>query len=410
MVASLLVFHRGSHIASAPVFPARHGDHRRHGQLISSALAARGHKVSAVVTQPCHDSLAPAASREFYRGIPVRRVPVGPLRGRKTRTVRFLGYVPILLVRWALESRQSPDLVLCFHIPRFLPGLALLVARLRGARLVCVIQDIRPNILIESHWLTLPRPARNVWDWFNRVAFSTSDVLVVLGEGMRRTLIEKGAPPDRVVVIPLWAEPPFPMLDGDPEWRREHDVDDGDLVVLYAGDMRLMHPLQDLLETARHVHGRGVRIVIAGDGVNREHWQREVRRLGVEHVLMLPFQRSDAYRRLVAASDVSVVALSDGMERLAVPSRPYSVLVAGRPVVALTSPDADIAVAVRQSGAGWHVRGAEDLTHLLLNLADRREQVTTAAAARALYERDHSRERAMSRYCDLVEPILAAAS
>jgi glycosyltransferase involved in cell wall biosynthesis len=235
-------------------------------------------------------------------------------------------------------------------------------------------------------------------------------VLVVLGEGMRRTLIEKGAPPDRVVVIPLWAEPPFPMLDGDPEWRREHDVDDGDLVVLYAGDMRLMHPLQDLLETARHVHGRGVRIVIAGDGVNREHWQREVRRLGVEHVLMLPFQRSDAYRRLVAASDVSVVALSDGMERLAVPSRPYSVLVAGRPVVALTSPDADIAVAVRQSGAGWHVRGAEDLTHLLLNLADRREQVTTAAAARALYERDHSRERAMSRYCDLVEPILAAAS
>jgi glycosyltransferase involved in cell wall biosynthesis len=110
----------------------------------------------------------------------------------------------------------------------------------------------------------------------------------------------------------------------------------------------------------------------------------------------------------VGAADLAVIALSPGMERLAVPSRPYPFLAAGRPVIALTSPDADIALDVQVHGGGWHVGGAHELAALLRRLCEDGNAIReAAAAARTLYEDLYTRERATGRYADLVDDLLA---
>lgn len=382
----------------------------RQAQMIATALAERGHDVTAVVSQPSYDArVRHAPARERCDGTEVRRVSTGPFRGRRTRAVRLVGYVLYLAGALRASFRRSPDVVVTFHNPPFLPGLAMLIARRCGARVVYVPQDIHPDILLETDWLSLPRPLVRLWDAFNRAVLSRSDAVVALGEGMRQTLIAKGADAQRTIVIPSWAEPAFPALPRDDPWRDAHSVSRESLVVLYAGNMGLMHPLGEILDAADAVRDQDVRIIIAGEGVRRDHWVREVASRGLGHVLMLPYQREDDFRRLLAAADVAVVALSPGMERLAVPSRPYAYLAAGRPVIALTGVDADIAREVQAHGAGWHVDGADALIALLHRLrADPGAVRDAGVHARDLYERSFTREVAVARYVALVDELLAA--
>jgi glycosyltransferase involved in cell wall biosynthesis len=379
----------------------------RHGQIIASHLASRGHEVTAVVAQPSYDERAQRAPRrERVEGVSVRRVSTGPFRGRRSRFVRLAGYVLYLLGATRATLRRSPDVIITFHIPPFLPGLAIVLAKLRRARVIYVPQDIHPDILLSSGWLSLPRSLVRLWDAFNRAVLARSDVVVALGEGMRRTLIAKGAVAERTVVVSVWAEPAFAVLARDDAWRAEHGIGRDSLVVLYAGNMGVMHPLEHVLDAAARLHGEDVRIVVAGDGVRRERWEREVAARGLDRVLMLPLQSAPDFLRLVAACDVTVVALSPGMERLAVPSRPYPSLAAGRPVVAVTSPDADIARDVVAHGAGWQVDGGDELAALLLDLRAHPAAVREASAqARRLYEARFTPERATARYAELVEGL-----
>jgi glycosyltransferase involved in cell wall biosynthesis len=380
----------------------------RQGQIIASRLAAHGHEVTAVVAQPSYDDQSRRAPRrERYAGVDVRRVSLGPFSGRRSRFVRLAGYVLYLIGATHATMRRAPDIIITFHIPPFLPGLAVVLARLRGARVVYIPQDIHPDILLDSGWLTLPRSFLRLWNAFNRSVLSRSDVVVALGEGMRKTLIEKGAAAERTVVIPVWAEPAFAVLDREDAWRAEHGIRPSSLVVLYSGNMGLMHPLKHVLDAAVAVRDQDIRIVIAGDGVRREHWEHEVAARGLDRVLMLPLQHGDDFRRLVAAADVGVVALTPGMERLAVPSRPYPFLAAGRPVIAVTSPDADIAIDVTTDGAGWQVDTADDLAALLRDLHMNRPAIRDAAAnARRLYEARFTPEQATTRYVELIDGLL----
>ena len=382
----------------------------RQVQIIASALAERGHRVTAVVAQPSYGAGGRRAPRrERYAGVDVRRVPVGPFRGRRARAVRLAGYVLYLAGAVRATARLAPDVIVTFHNPPLLPGLAINLARRRGARVVYVPQDIHPDILLNSGWIRLPRPLVRAWDAFNRCVLSRSDAVVALGEGMRRTLIAKGAAPHRTTVIPGWAEPAFPVLARDNVWRDEHAVDRASLVVIFAGNMGLMHPLEDVLDAAHTLRDENVRIILAGDGIRRAHWAREVSARGLDDVLMLPFQGEAEFRRLVAAADLAVVALSPGMERLAVPSRPYAFLAAGRPVIAVTGAEADIAREVQANGAGWHVDGADDLVALLRRLRAEPAAVREAAArARGLYEARFMREAVVARYVALVDGLLAA--
>ncbi len=58
---------------------------------------------------------------------------------------------------------------------------------------------------------------------------------------------------------------------------------------------------------------------------------------------------------MLAAADIHVVPLKRGLARSSVPSKTYSILAAGRPIVASVDPGTEIARTVAEAGAGWTV-------------------------------------------------------
>ncbi len=384
----------------------------RHVRGLAERLAADGHFVAALVGQPSYVAgQTRLPERERVNGVDVLRIELGSRTGRGSTLIRVAGYARYLVGSWLRSRRRNPDLVVCFHNPPVLALIARSVARRSGARMLYVIQDIHPDIVVAAGWPRLPRPAVRLWEAANRRMLAAADRVVVLGEEMKRTLVEgKGVPAERIAVIPPWPDPELEARPKDFAWRRAHGVSDDELLIVYAGNMGIMHPLDPLIDAAAAMTNRPVRFLVVGGGVKRETWVKEVSRRGLERIRFLAHQPDEEFLRLIAAADVCYVPLGEGMERYAVPSRGYAFLSAGRPVAAAMSADADLVHVLEESGAGWRVSDGASLAELLNRLLGERELIESAGRkARAAYEKSFRGAVVLDRYSRLVDEVLSIA-
>lgn len=378
------------------------------GQLaaeICSSLARQGFEVHVVTGQPSYTASAQKAPRfEVLDGVHVHRVPMGRFRGRERMMVRFGGYIRFMWGAWRMAREvvktEHPDSVLTFHNPPLIGLIGAYLTRHYQLRYTYALYDIHPDILIATRWTFLPRLLVWLWEKLNHWVFSEADAVIILGEGMKRTLVEgKDVPSEKVHVIPTWGRPELELAPRNQSIRDELGIVDEELLLLYSGNMGLMHPLDPILDAAAELQGLPVRFLFVGDGTKRQHLVRRVEKEKLDSVTFLPFQPEDRFIQLVAASDACLVALEPGLERFAVPSRAYTFLSAGRPLLTIMAPDADIARLVTNARCGWNVTNGEKLADLIRWLLDNpQELVQGGQRGRKVYEEQFRRENVIEEY------------
>ena len=90
------------------------------------------------------------------------------------------------------------------------------------------------------------------------------------------------------------------------------------------------------------------------------------------------------------------------MERFAVPSRAYTFLSAGRPLLTVMDPKADVARLVSDSRCGFNATGGEDLADWIeINLANRADLHASGKRARKVYEARFTRKAILDEYVAL---------
>jgi glycosyltransferase involved in cell wall biosynthesis len=368
---------------------------------IAEHLACQGHAVRVVCGQPSYgERAARQPARELRNGVRIERVEVGARTGRSTMRTRVVGYLRFLTgaTQRALAAvwRDRPELVITCHNPPPVPVLGALVARASGARFVYLPWDLHPDIVIATGFVTLPRWVERLWRRINRWLFQSAAHTVVLTHSMRGVVIGQGAPAERVEVVPLW-----PLEDGP----ASHDAPRRDdvLRVLYAGNMGVLHPLDVVLDAAGLLADDPVELTFVGEGARAATWRDRAEREGLARVRFLPRQAAGAFRDLLGASDVGLVASPPELDRLAFPSRVYTFLAAGKPLVSVGGSDSEVAGLVTRTGSGWAVGTAHELATLLASLAADPERVAEAGErARATCDRLFSRDASLRAYTRIV--------
>jgi glycosyltransferase involved in cell wall biosynthesis len=373
---------------------------------VARALAAAGMKVMVLAAEPSYgEGMIPAPLQELRDGVRIRRLRMGSWRGRQSKLRRFGGYLRYLagaaLVGRRIVRADPPDVVMCFSNPPLVPLVVGWLARRAAGRMVYVIHDIHPDILLATDWMFLPGPIVRAWNLLNHVMLEAASTVVVLGEGMKQLLVaEKGVASERVHVIPLWAEPELQPADRDEDLREELGVREDELLVLSTGNLGVMHSLEPVVDGARRLDGRPVRFVFVASGVRLDHWRARFQ--GLANVSFVPYRTGESFRRLVAACDAGLVPLSPGMERFAVPSRAYTFLSAGRPLLTIMDPEADVARLVADSRCGFNAICGDDLADWVeLNLANRADLQASGGQARKVYEARFTRKAVLDQYVAL---------
>jgi glycosyltransferase involved in cell wall biosynthesis len=381
---------------------------------ICEALAEKGADVSAIVGQPSYvPGVSDAPVHEARSRLNIWRVPMGRLRGRQKFVVRFLGYWRFLYGAWRESHRHPrPDVVVTFHNPPLLGTLGALLAWRFGVPFVYVVQDIHPDILVRTGWQGLPPIVISTWRRLNLMALRRAGLVITLSDAMKSYLARSYAvAEERIVAIPLWGQPELDQLSRDDEAKRRarsrFRFNPGDLVVLYSGNMGVMHPVEILIRAAALVQSSSIELVLVGDGIKRASIEKLRQELSLSNVQLLPYQSPADFELLVQAADVCTVALQSGLEDLCLPSRSVTFMSAGRPVLAVMPDRAPLSRDLATAGAGWNSMTEEGVAAILLKLEAAPDRVRIAGkAASTLYRERYRRETLVARY---VEAILGMA-
>jgi glycosyltransferase involved in cell wall biosynthesis len=318
--------------------------------LVAEHLAKK-HEVTVLAGRPSYDPTEyyPFAllRRAVQNGVRVECVgsTAYPRHKMKRRVANYLSYLALAVPR-AIALR--PDVVLAMTDPPIAGIAGAFVSRMARRPFVYNIRDLYPDMAVGGD---IVRPSKWVqrWEKMHRSALRRAARVIVLGDDMRDRILAKGIAPERVVVV----------RDGTtfPSWMPERcdpvvkELRCGfQFVAVHAGNLGFYGAWNTLVEAAKILRNENTGLVFVGDGANRASIESSA--AGSPNVRFLPFRPVEQIPHVMMAGDVHIVTVRRGLEGVVVPSKLYSILAAGRPVLAVAPSACDAARIVTEAGCG----------------------------------------------------------
>ncbi len=270
----------------------------------------------------------------------------------------------------------------------------------RGGMLVFNIQDIFPDAAAQTGAITNKQILRGA-RWLERVSYERSDAVVLLSEDLKQNVAAKlsGKFHNRLYVIPNFVDTSA-IVPGDrmTNYRRELGIDDR-VIVMYAGNVGFSQSLELVLAAAKSFPS--IAFVINGDGAARRSLQDKAKNENIDNVHFADYQPIERLSEVLASGDIHVVPLKTGLASVSVPSKMYSILSAGRPVLAAIDSNTEIPRTLAESGAGIAVapdNEADFISALQILISDGVKRDEMGALGRTWVERHASAGAVAKRY------------
>lgn len=283
---------------------------------------------------------------------------LNPFAGSDKRNIfrRALGFIGFTLTSavaaFLVTRRRRIDAVIVMSPPLTLGLGTRIVAAFRRVPMILNVQDIFPDAAVRtgaiSHWLVI-RAAQVL----ERLTYRASTVVTVLSDDLAdnvRGKLSEGSR-NKVEVIPNFVDvEAIEPRNRSTAYRSELGIGDQP-VVMYAGNVGFSQSLELMVRAAQALPD--IVFVINGSGSARPRLEAEAR--GVPNVVFGDFQPIERLAEVLCTADLHVVALHAGLGHVSVPSKTYSILAAGRPILASIDQGTEIPRLLESSGAGVSV-------------------------------------------------------
>jgi colanic acid biosynthesis glycosyl transferase WcaI len=332
---------------------------------IVDELADLGHQVHVVTALPWYRN---HAIEEGWTGKWVRtestpwgsitRLHPFPGDDKSNLMRRAAGFMAYSLLAGVIGLRaggwfRRADAVIAMSPPLTLGLTGKVVAMLRRSRLVFNIQDVFPDAAIDTGAIT-NRWVIGVARLLERMSYRSAAAITVLSDDLGDNVAAKlpASRASKVHVIPNFVDTDV-IRPGDrlTPYRAELGIGD-EPVVLYAGNVGFSQSLDLVIAAAQQLPA--VTFLINGDGAARSSLEAAAELL--PNVRFAGYIKPDRLCELLATGDVHVVPLKAGLGRVSVPSKTYSIMAAGRPVVAAIDAGTAVPKILESSGLNAKLR------------------------------------------------------
>lgn len=288
----------------------------------------------------------------------VRSTPLNP----KVRLHRVMKY-----------NRQTKIHRMLTWSTSFFQILFIVLTRCRGAHLLIVtnpplntflplfcrnpfsllIFDVYPDVFSRTRMFRDDNVLIEHWKRINTRVFGRARHIFTLSESMAM-LLKKYSGQKEVNVVSLWGDSSFSNLVA-----RAHNPLVAELglidafVVFYSGNLGSTHDVGVLALLAESLQARSdIKLLVVGDGEGRELLKKELAQRRLQNCVLLPLQALDKIPYTFGAADLAVASQAAGLGGISIPSKVFSYLTAGLPLLCVGSLDSDLAQLTRRYHPG----------------------------------------------------------
>ena len=300
----------------------------------------------------------------------------------------------------------APDVYVIVSPPLLLGMAAWLVGKLKRAPFVFHVQDMQPDAavglgMLKANWFT--KALYGLESFAYRKAARVSGIT----PGMLSSFRSKGVPDPKLIYFPNAIE--LPTEISQPQrgaFRQRHGFAPDEFLAVYSGNLGVKQGLDILLETAPLLRDPRIRLVICGNGAQREALAARSRQMNLTNVTLLPFE--DDYRAMLVDADLCFITQQVGSGNSFFPSKLLGLLAEGRPVAVVSAGESELALALEKGGFGVNVQPGrpEELAEALDTLAKDPERLWIYGANGRRYVEQFEMSRVLRGFADELRALL----
>lgn len=341
--------------------------------------AAAGHRVTVVTSAPNFP-----AGRVFggYRnrlwqseemeGIRVVRVWTFIARneGFARRILDFLSFM--VMGFFAALFVRKPDIIVCTSPQFFTACAAFAVSLIKRRPWVFELRDLWPESIQAVGAMKDGRILRAL-EKLELFLYRYADAIVAVTHSFKRRLVDRGIAGDKIHVVTNGVDiSRFSYRPRDYALAAELGLD-GKFVAGYIGTHGMAHALDTLLDAALLLkaadHGTEVRILMLGDGAQRDAIETRATIEGIDNIVFVRSVPKDEVARYWSLLDVSIIHLkaSDTFKTV-IPSKMFECMAMGVPILHGVEGESADMIEENQCGLLFEPENARQLADKILAL------------------------------------------
>ena len=339
----------------------------------AEALTQAGYKVGALCGYPkeyCDEKNI--KDREKYHDIYIQRIHYLQME-RKSAIGRIVNSVSFIMAAMSkICVLRHYRYVVVYSNPPMLPLVAVIGKKLFKTKIIFVSYDVYPEIAEKAGVIRHGDISYKIFKKINKLLFKNVDKVVAVSKDMKEFLeSERNIEKDKVIAIPNWYADKGIAEKRQIDNAKFKEIPENTFVVSYLGNMGTCQDEETLLECIRKLKNeRSIHFVFAGHGNKMEKIREIVQKEHLDHVHIYGFLKGKDYEDVLKLSDVFVVTLVKGMKGLCSPSKAYSCLMSGKPVLAVMDEGMELGEVIEETESGYQIEpgDAANMTDMIYGL------------------------------------------
>ena len=323
---------------------------------------------------------------------------------------RLLGQIIYALRFFSLLlSKPQKDDVICSGTnPALLLMLMPFVKKIKKVKWLLLVHDVFPENLVPAGLVNpnsmLFKLAKMYFDW----VYSSADTLVVIGRDMQLLLNDKTATTNKTAYISNWVDPldVVPVERADALFLKELGWGEDKVVFQFFGNIGRVQGVDNLLSAISLVTNPRAAFIFIGAGAmvsTLKAYLVENPHLPVAYLGELSLDKKNLG---LAACDIAIVTLAQGMLGLGVPSKAYFSMAADKPILMISEVDSEISQVISEEKIGWccESNNPYKLAKLIDDICSLDE--LTSVRPRQVFMNRFTEEIALNKFFDCVHKLL----
>lgn len=306
------------------------------------------------------------------------------------------------------KDARSCDVMFITSTPPIKGAMAGLAKKFNHKRIVYQLQDIFPDSLAGSGLAKKGGLLWNIGRAIENFTYRNADKIVVISEDFKKNIMAKGVPEEKIAVVYNWvdekavqpvAKPKNPLFE-------EFDLSREKFTVVYAGNLGNAQNISIILDGAKELPE--VQFAVFGTGGLENEVRERVEKEGLDNVHLNPLQPYERVSQVYSLGDVCVVSCKEGFGGSAMPSKTWTIMSCGRPVIA-SFDEGELKEILEKNNCGVfsHAGNVKEFVAAIRQMATNREKCEEMGKnARQFILDNLTKEVGAKKYVDILKSVV----
>lgn len=342
-----------------------------------------------------------------FNGIPVFHVPQKKF---KTTLLRLIGFVYWHIVSFLIGLfLKKIDVIVSPSPPLTIGRLNNWLGKLKGCKVVYNVQEIYPDILNKPETNLVHRYLRGM----EKRVYNNSSAITTIDQVFYDTIVDRFVDKSKLHIIPNFVDTELYHEGVSTEALDKTLFPENDNIkLLYAGNVGWAQDWEPLVRLAEKTRDLSVEYFLIGMGVRKKWVEEQKAALGLDKLHILDYQPRQLMPAILAYSDLQYIFMTPEQEGMGFPSKVYTIMACGRPVLVCSGDNTPIVNFLKPVGCAKLVTNhdleakTDEMSEWLKGIT-RKKLREMGAKGEAVIQAEYTKEIVTRKYVELVDSLLA---